>query len=124
MTVHAAGCGAELIASCGGAVETLAGLGRCTPSRTSVPQWPAHSLRGRRGAGVGSGRRADADAERARLTKVIDAKTKQIGGLEGRLANAGYVAKAPAHLVQETRDSLSAAQADLAAAETALAALK
>jgi valyl-tRNA synthetase len=67
---------------------------------------------------------ADADSERARLTKVIADLTKEIGGLEGRLANESYVAKAPAHLVQETRDSLAAAQADLSAAETALSALK
>ena len=65
----------------------------------------------------------DTDAERARLTKVIEAKAKQIAGFEGRLANPGYVNNAKPELVDETRSLLDAARADLAAAESALAAL-
>ena len=65
----------------------------------------------------------NSDAERARLDDVISAKRKQIGGFEGKLANDGYVNNAKPELVQETRDLLAAAQADLAAAEAALAAL-
>lgn len=41
--------------------------------------------------------------------KVIELK-KQIVGLEGRLSNSSYTEKAPAHLVQQTRDQLTEAQ--------------
>jgi len=66
---------------------------------------------------------ADAGAEVERLTKKADELRGQIGGLEGRLSNKGYVDNAPAHLVEETRGQLTAAQADLEATEAALAAL-
>ena len=63
------------------------------------------------------------DAERARLSKVIEAKAKQVSGFQGRLSNEGYVNNAKPELVAETRELLAAAQADLAAAEAALASL-
>ena len=44
----------------------------------------------------------------------------RIGGFKGKLSNDGYVNGAPPHLVQETRDLLAAAVADLAAAQAAL----
>ena len=65
----------------------------------------------------------DVGAERERLDKVIAGLTKQIGGFEGKLGNQGYVNNAKPELVQETRDMLAAAQADLAAAQEALSAL-
>ncbi|MEM6561545.1 MAG: class I tRNA ligase family protein, partial [Planctomycetota bacterium] len=40
---------------------------------------------------------------------------KKIKAMQGRLANKGYTDKAPAHLVQQTRDELAAAEAELAA---------
>ena len=67
---------------------------------------------------------ADAGAERDRLTKLADELRGQIGGLGGRLGNAGYVDNAPEHLVQETRDQLAAAEADLQATLSALQALE
>jgi len=66
---------------------------------------------------------ADAGAEIERLTKKADELQGQIGGLKGRLSNSGYVDNAPAHLVDETRAQLGAAEADLSATEAALAAL-
>jgi valyl-tRNA synthetase len=40
------------------------------------------------------------------------AETRQhVNALEARLANDSYVAKAPAHLVEETRDELATKQA-------------
>ena len=44
----------------------------------------------------------------------------QITGFNGKLSNDGYVNGAPPHLVQETRELLAAAEADLAAAQVAL----
>ena len=52
----------------------------------------------------------DAGAERARLGKRIEEVERSITALEGRLANKGYIDRAPAHLVQQTRDQLAAAQ--------------
>jgi valyl-tRNA synthetase len=40
--------------------------------------------------------------------------TKQIAAMKGRLSNESYVAKAPPKLVQETKDQLAAAEAELA----------
>jgi valyl-tRNA synthetase len=44
-------------------------------------------------------------------------------GMNGRLSNASYVEKAPAHLVEETRTQLQQAEADLAATRAAIEAL-
>jgi valyl-tRNA synthetase len=53
-----------------------------------------------------------ADAERiARETAELE---KSIKALRGRLGNKGYTEKAPPHLVQQTRDQLATAEADLA----------
>ena len=62
----------------------------------------------------------DLDAERARLQKVIDAKSKQIAGFKGRLANDGFLNNARPEVVADTRALLEAAEADLAAATSAL----
>ncbi len=62
----------------------------------------------------------DAGAERERLTKRKQELSKSIGGMQGRLSNPGYVDKAPAHLVQQTRDELSGLQDELAAVERTL----
>lgn len=40
--------------------------------------------------------------------------TKQIAALKGRLSNESYIAKAPPKLVQETKDQLATAEAELA----------
>ncbi len=49
----------------------------------------------------------DADAEKTRLTKHLADVTGQVKNLEGRLSNEKYTSKAPAHLVQESRDKLA-----------------
>ena len=65
----------------------------------------------------------DAQEEKQRLTKLIEAAQKQVGGLEGRLANPSYADKAPAHLVQQTRDQLTAKQAEVDSLKQQLASL-
>ncbi|MHC4218373.1 MAG: class I tRNA ligase family protein, partial [Planctomycetota bacterium] len=62
----------------------------------------------------------DVEAERARLTRIRDQKEKAVEGFRKKLDNKGYVSKAPAHLVEETRSKLAEVQADLAAASRAL----
>ncbi|MGP1310068.1 MAG: valine--tRNA ligase [Phycisphaerales bacterium] len=61
-----------------------------------------------------------AGAERGRLEAKLADLDKSIAALEGRLANPGYAERAPAHLVQQTRDQLAAQQADRDATREAL----
>lgn len=65
----------------------------------------------------------DTDTERQRLSKRMEELEKSIKQLEGRLSNEKYVSKAPAHLVQETRDQLAEAKREAEQIEQQLAAL-
>jgi valyl-tRNA synthetase len=53
----------------------------------------------------------DKTAEQARLTKEIEKKTKELGGIEAKLGNANFVDKAPAHLVEQSRNRKDELQA-------------
>ncbi len=66
----------------------------------------------------------DAGAEIERIERELSAKAKSIAAMEGRLNNPGYADKAPAHLVQQTRDQLEQAKAEHAALAEALGRLK
>ncbi len=63
----------------------------------------------------------DEEAERELLAKRQSELKKSIKALAGRLANRGYTDKAPAHLVQQTRDQLSEAEAELEKVSSKLA---
>jgi len=52
----------------------------------------------------------DAAAERARIEKEVQEADKKIIALQGRLSNKAYVDKAPAHLVDATRQELVEAE--------------
>jgi valyl-tRNA synthetase len=65
----------------------------------------------------------DVKAERARLTKDREAARKEIESAEAKLANAGFLAKAPEPVVAKIRTRLAGAQADLARITTQLEAL-
>ena len=56
----------------------------------------------------------DPEAEKQLNAKKRTDLEKQIGALRGRLASEAYISKAPPHLVQQTRDQLAAAEAELA----------
>ena len=56
----------------------------------------------------------DAAAEEQRITKRREELNKQIAALRGRISNESYTRKAPPHLVQQTRDQLAEAEAELA----------
>ena len=62
----------------------------------------------------------DADTERDRLTKRRDELAASLKTLDGRLSNEKYTAKAPAHLVQQTRDQRASAAAELERVEAQL----
>jgi valyl-tRNA synthetase len=54
----------------------------------------------------------DRAAEQARISKRKEELDKLIRTLRGRLANEGYIARAPANLVEETRKQLADAEAE------------
>jgi valyl-tRNA synthetase len=56
----------------------------------------------------------DKGAEAERVEKHRDELNRKIATLNGRLKNAGYIAKAPPHLVEETKKQLADAEAELA----------
>jgi len=55
----------------------------------------------------------DADAERERLTKRAGELERSIQTLRGRLNNENYVRKAPAHLVEQTKQQLADAEREM-----------
>ena len=123
ITLHAPAGVLELVAAAGGSVETLAGLEAVTSDAEAPAGALALPFEGGQVLLSNLVDAVDVDVERARLVKTIEAKRKQVAGFEGKLGNAGYVQNAPAHLVEETREMLKAAQADLAAAEASLESL-
>jgi valyl-tRNA synthetase len=60
---------------------------------------------------------ADEAAEQQRVAKRCEELKKQITALRGRLSNESYIKKAPPHLVQQTKDQLAEAEAELAKLE-------
>jgi valyl-tRNA synthetase len=65
----------------------------------------------------------DVAAERRRLEKDLAAARSEAEQTERKLANAGFTAKAPAAVVDKTRQRLAAAQSDIARLEQRLAAI-
>ncbi len=56
----------------------------------------------------------DEEAEKQRKQKEFERLSKQKTALIARLSNEAYIAKAPPHLVQQTRDELARVEAELA----------
>ncbi len=65
----------------------------------------------------------DVGAERARLNKALEAARKELATNSAKLADEAFTAKAPEAVIAKVRDRVSAAQADVARIEAALAAL-
>ena len=65
----------------------------------------------------------DTEKERARLQKELEKTQGEIKRLDGKLSNAGFVAKAPANVVEAERAKLDTYKETLAAIEAALAKL-
>ena len=113
-----------LAASAGGVVETLAGLEQVVAVPASRPAGAvAIPFEGSELLLDGLADAVDAGAEKTRLSKLIAEREKQASGMRAKLDNAGYVAKAPPAVVEETRKKLAEIDADVAAARSALAAL-
>ena len=65
----------------------------------------------------------DPDAERKRLEKQIAEKRKSLAGTEGKLANAGFVAKAPPEVIAQQREQVVELRKQIASMEANLAEL-
>ncbi|MEX0886064.1 MAG: valine--tRNA ligase [Phycisphaeraceae bacterium] len=65
----------------------------------------------------------DPELERQRLARRADELATQVSRLKSRLGNDSYVSKAPAHLVEQTREQLAAAEREIEAVQEQLAAL-
>jgi len=65
----------------------------------------------------------DVEAERRRLEKDLVAAADEIGRTQRKLANPGFTAKAPAEVIEKTRQRLAAAQAEAEALQARLEAL-
>jgi valyl-tRNA synthetase len=65
----------------------------------------------------------DVPAERRRMEKDLAAAAKEAGQARAKLANAGFTAKAPAEVVEKTRQRLAAAQQDISRISDRLARL-
>jgi valyl-tRNA synthetase len=65
----------------------------------------------------------DIDAERRRMEKDLAAARREAEQASAKLANAGFMAKAPAEVVEKTRHRLAAAEQDIARISDRLALL-
>jgi valyl-tRNA synthetase len=121
ITLHAPAVVLELVTTANGLVETLAGLEAAIELNDDHPTVSSPlAFEGSQIYLSGLVDAVDVDSERDRLNKLIEQKSKQAAGFRGKLSNDGYVNGAPPHLVQETRDMLALAEADLAAAKASL----
>ena len=122
ITLHAPKEIIESIAAGGGAVETLAGLSRA--EQVDPENRPADAVafpfQGFELLVSGLVDAVDVGAERKRLEQTIADRTRAASGFQGKLNNAGYLAKARPEVIEETRRMLSQVQADLVAAQRTL----
>ncbi len=122
VTLHADAETARAVAAWSGMAESLAGLERVV----TTPPGPADApflFEGRPCALSNLVDASDPAEERKRLTEALAKLDKDISVIEARLNNPGYAAKAPAHLVEETRASLDRKQAERDAMRDRLAAI-
>jgi valyl-tRNA synthetase len=109
---------AQVISLANGVVEAMAGLESVLPLSESTAQDVA----------VGDGEcrlrgltdEVDPAQRRGAAQDAVEECRKKVVALQARMENPAYVERAPAHLVQETRDQLSHALEALATSEEAL----
>ncbi|MFI4855749.1 MAG: valine--tRNA ligase [Phycisphaerales bacterium JB065] len=115
VTLHAPAAVLDRIKAGSGLVETLSNSTPTTdaPGAGAVPfTYEAEEFFV---SGFADGSGVDAESAKAQLEESKAKLAKDIAALEGRLANKGYTDKAPAHLVEETRNQLEQKKTELAA---------
>ncbi|MFK7959190.1 MAG: valine--tRNA ligase [Phycisphaerales bacterium] len=121
ITLHAPDAVRQTVDAGGPVVATLAGLEAVEPMPESRPSGSiAVVVDGAEILLTGVVDAVDPAVERARLEALISERQRALRGFEGKLSNPGYTAKAPPHLVEETRSMAEEARADIEAAERAL----
>ena len=114
ITLHVDGQTADRIRAIEGIVRTIAGIGTIVsdaPPSGAVPiRFQNRELHLSDLADA-----LDPDAERAHIAVQIADLESSLVNLDKRLSNPGYAQKAPAHLVQQTRDQRAKAEDDLRA---------
>jgi valyl-tRNA synthetase len=113
ITTHVNAQLAAQVTAGGGVVETLAN----TPTVTADPPGKDAGavpfvLDGTEHFISGFAASVDAGELRSQLEEMLAKLGKDIKALEGRLSNPGYVDKAPAHLVEQTREQLRSKQTE------------
>ena len=112
----------DLLERVNGFVQILAGIGEVYPlSEAKTENSSVLTFEGAEIRISGLDNDVDLAAQRARLEKLITEKERQIQGFKGRLANEGYLSNAKPEIIEETRNMLASAEADLKAAQTSLA---
>ena len=120
IVLHAPASLAEFIEPVASSIEVLVGADSIELGTTPPPGAWSVLFEGAELHGASNLGELDLEAEQKRLeTKVAECE-KAVSGFKGRLSNASYVERAPAHVVDETRQRLAAAETDL---DTAVAAL-
>jgi len=119
IVLHATGTLADDVARWSPLIETLAGV-ESVSGDAPDGQAASFTFEGSEYQLSNLADALDEGAERERLEKELAAINKSIGGINGRLSNPGYTDKAPAHLVQQTRDQLAGLEKDRDATQSAL----
>jgi len=123
VSVKTVGASAEQVEAGRAIIETLANA-KLVAVGPEVAK-PANAATAVQAAGeVYLHRELDTAAEQERLTKRLAELRKNRGALAGRLNNKGYTEKAPAHLVEETRNQLASVEQEIATVEQTLSELE
>ena len=93
----------QLIKGNQGAVERLAGVEKLNFVESSLAKLASARHTARFDVHVVYERKIDVAAERARLTKELEKLEKEIANGQRQLGNKGFLAKAPAHVVEGIR---------------------
>ena len=119
------GASAETLARGARWIEAIRRLARATEFRAlqegEVPKGVAQVVVGEATVLLPLAEAIDLSAERARLVKERDKAQTEADKVEAKLANADFVARAKPEVVEENRERLAAAQAEVARLEAALA---
>ena len=111
----------ELLSATDGFVEVLAGIEEVVTLKTPLEtNSTLLTFEGEEIQISGLVTAVDSEAQKARLTKLVDEKRNQISGFQNRLSNPGYLKNAKPEIITETRKMLAQAEADLKAAESSL----
>jgi valyl-tRNA synthetase len=94
-----------------GTIELLA---TCRVTLGSVTATPGSARTTAGGCDISIAGLSDTEAEQQRQAKQRETLLSKREALQKRLVNPAYTEKAPAHLVQQTRDELAAVEAELA----------